>query len=106
MPIVVQKYGGSSVADISKLRKVADQVVRARAAGDDVVVVVSAMGKTTDNLLGLAREAALPPDATIANGSAAPEPAKRELDMLVGRITLGVLVLTAIGGGLGLLLAR
>ena len=94
MPIVVQKYGGSSVADISKLRKVADQVVRARAAGDDVVVVVSAMGKTTDNLLGLAREAALPPDATIANGSAAPEPAKRELDMLLStgeRVSMSIL---------------
>ena len=94
MPIVVQKYGGSSVADIDKLRKVADQVVRARAEGNDVVVVVSAMGKTTDNLLGLAREAALPPDAALANGSAAPEPAKRELDMLLStgeRVSMSLL---------------
>ena len=68
--------------------------MRARAAGDDVVVVVSAMGKTTDNLLGLAREAALPPDASIANGSAAPEPAKRELDMLLStgeRVSMSIL---------------
>lgn len=94
MAIVVQKYGGSSVADIGKLRKVADQVARARAEGHDVVVVVSAMGKTTDNLLGLAREAALPPDAALANGTSAPEPAKRELDMLLStgeRVSMSLL---------------
>jgi len=83
MAIVVQKYGGSSVADIQKLRSVADQVVQTKNQGHDVVVVVSAMGKTTDNLLSLAREAALPPDVAVANGSAAPEPPKRELDMLL-----------------------
>ena len=51
MPILVQKYGGSSVADTKKLAEVADKVVAAKRAGDDVVVVVSAMGKTTDGLL-------------------------------------------------------
>ncbi|MCC6666913.1 MAG: aspartate kinase [Polyangiaceae bacterium] len=103
MPIVVQKYGGSSVADIGKLRQVADQVARTRAAGDDVVVVVSAMGKTTDNLLGLARQAALPPDATVESGSAAPEPAKRELDMLLStgeRVSMSLLSIAMHARGL------
>jgi aspartate kinase len=52
--IVVQKYGGSSVADVEKLGRVADRVVAARADGHEVVVVVSAMGKTTDQLLAMA----------------------------------------------------
>lgn len=94
MAIVVQKYGGSSVADIGKLRKVADQVVRAKSEGNDVVVVVSAMGKTTDNLLALARDAALPPNAQTDSGTAAPEPAKRELDMLLStgeRVSMSLL---------------
>lgn len=88
MAVVVQKYGGSSVADIDKLGQVADQVVAARAAGHDVVVVVSAMGKTTDNLLELARRAASVGDAS------EPEPAKRELDMLVStgeRVSMSLL---------------
>ena len=50
MAIVVQKYGGSSVADLAKLSCVADWVVASKRAGNDVVVVVSAMGKTTENL--------------------------------------------------------
>ena len=70
MAIVVQKYGGSSVADVEKLGQVADKVVAARQAGDDVVVVVSAMGKTTDQLLALAKQV----DET---------PRRRELDMLL-----------------------
>ncbi|MCA9599416.1 MAG: aspartate kinase [Myxococcales bacterium] len=84
MSVVVQKYGGSSVADIDKLRAVADQVVRAKEHGNDVVVVVSAMGKTTDNLLSLAQKA--------ADGAA--EPPKRELDMLVStgeRVSMALL---------------
>ncbi|AKF06434.1 aspartate kinase [Sandaracinus amylolyticus] len=70
MAIVVQKYGGSSVADVEKLGRVADKVVAARRAGEDVVVVVSAMGKTTDQLLALAKQV----DET---------PPRRELDMLL-----------------------
>jgi aspartate kinase len=70
MPIVVQKYGGSSVADVDKLGRVADKVVAAKRAGDQVVVVVSAMGKTTDQLLALAKQV----DET---------PPRRELDMLL-----------------------
>ena len=55
MGVLVQKYGGSSVADVEKIGKVADRVVAAKRAGEDVVVVVSAMGKTTDGLLALAK---------------------------------------------------
>jgi aspartate kinase len=51
---VVQKFGGTSVADADRIRAVADHVARSRRAGDDVVVVVSAMGKTTDDLVRLA----------------------------------------------------
>jgi len=68
--IVVQKYGGTSVADAERIQAVADRVVRYREHGHDVVVVVSAMGHTTDELLALAGEVA-----------AVPEP--RELDMLL-----------------------
>jgi len=70
MPIVVQKYGGTSVADPGRIRAVADRVVRAREAGNDVVVVVSAMGDSTDELLAMATEIT-------------PIPEPRELDMLL-----------------------
>ncbi len=88
MAVVVQKYGGSSVADLAKLRLVADQVVAARRRGDDVVVVVSAMGKTTDRLLAMAREAAAP------EGASEGEPPRRELDMLLStgeRVSMALL---------------
>jgi len=52
--LAVQKFGGSSVADADRIRAVADRIARTRGAGDDVVVVVSAMGNTTDGLLRLA----------------------------------------------------
>ncbi|MBW2276694.1 MAG: aspartate kinase [Deltaproteobacteria bacterium] len=81
MSIIVQKYGGSSVADADKLRKVATKVCACRADGHDVVVVVSAMGKSTNELLALAKQMA-------------PNPPRRELDMLltVGeRITCALL---------------
>ena len=68
--IVVQKYGGSSVADVERLRIVADRVMRTKRQGHDVVVVVSAMGDTTDDLLALAR-------------TVSPNPDRRELDMLL-----------------------
>jgi aspartate kinase len=70
MSIVVQKYGGSSVADVSKMKRVAERVMATRRAGHDVVVVVSAMGDTTDDLLALAKEVSSNPD-------------RRELDMLL-----------------------
>ncbi|MEZ4224185.1 MAG: aspartate kinase [Polyangiaceae bacterium] len=89
MPVVVQKYGGSSVADIDKLSRVADQVVQTKKAGHDVVVVVSAMGKTTDSLLSLAAQAAR--SAETISDAGAP---KRELDMLVStgeRVSMSLL---------------
>src|SRR5438105_12650767 len=70
MSTIVQKYGGSSVADVTKLKQVADRVMRTRREGHDVVVVVSAMGDTTDELLDLARQVS-------------PNPDRRELDMLL-----------------------
>jgi aspartate kinase len=81
MAIVVQKYGGSSVADVDKLRQVAERVMKIRRAGHDVAVVVSAMGDTTDDLLGLARKVSSNPD-------------RRELDMLLSageRISMALL---------------
>ncbi len=70
MSVVVQKYGGSSVADVSKIQRVAERVMATRRAGHDVVVVVSAMGDTTDDLLALAKQVS-------------PNPDRRELDMLL-----------------------
>jgi aspartate kinase len=72
LPVVllVQKFGGTSVADPDRILAVADHVARTRRAGDDVVVVVSAMGKSTDDLLRLAREVS-------------EHPKGRELDMLL-----------------------
>ncbi len=87
MSVIVQKYGGSSVADVQKIGIVADRVVAAKREGHDVVVVVSAMGKTTDGLIELAKRAAE------AEGAGA-EPPRRELDMLVStgeRVTMALL---------------
>jgi len=68
--IVVQKYGGSSLADAASIKRVAQRIVAAKKAGNDVVVVVSAMGDTTDELLALAHQVS-------------PLPQGRELDMLL-----------------------
>jgi aspartate kinase len=68
--VIVQKYGGSSVADAEKIRRVAARVAETRASGRQVVVVVSAMGDTTDELLALARKVT-------------DDPHRRELDMLL-----------------------
>jgi aspartate kinase len=81
VPIVVQKYGGTSVADVSRIRKVAERIMRTKAAGYDVAVVVSAMGDTTDELLAMARQVSANPD-------------RRELDMLLSageRISMALL---------------
>lgn len=96
MAIIVQKYGGSSVADVQKIALVAERVVATKRAGHDVVVVVSAMGKTTDELLTLARRSA----ATSGEGSEAP---RRELDMLVStgeRVTMALLSIAIHARGL------
>ncbi|HEY6421876.1 MAG TPA: aspartate kinase [Pseudonocardiaceae bacterium] len=70
MAIVVQKYGGSSVESAERIKKVAELIVETRNGGNDVVVVVSAMGNTSDELLELANQVS-------------PEPHERELDMLL-----------------------
>ncbi len=70
MGLVVQKYGGSSVATAERIKRVAERIVATRKAGHDVVVVVSAMGDTTDELLDLAQQVS-------------PVPPARELDMLL-----------------------
>ena len=83
MSLVVQKFGGTSVGDADRIRAVADHVARTRRRGEDVVVVVSAMGKTTDDLLRLADDV-----------SAAKPP--RELDMLLTageRVSMALLVM-------------
>jgi aspartate kinase len=81
MGIIVQKFGGSSVADAEKIQRVAQKVVATRQAGHEVVVVVSAMGNTTNDLLTLAR-------------SVDPQASRRELDMLLSvgeRISMSLL---------------
>src|SRR5690242_13760982 len=83
MSIVVQKYGGSSVADVDRLRAVAKRVMETRRQGHDVCVVVSAMGDTTDDLLAMAKRVS-------------PNPHRRELDMLLSageRISMALLSL-------------
>ncbi|MEI6351843.1 MAG: aspartate kinase [Verrucomicrobiota bacterium] len=81
MAVVVQKYGGSSVADADKIREVARRVICTRDQGHQVVVIVSAMGDTTDHFLELARKVS-------------PNPERRELDMLLSageRIAMALL---------------
>lgn len=73
MGLVVQKYGGTSVANVDKIRNVAERVIKTKEAGNDVVVVLSAMAGETDKLIGLALQAAEDPDpreydALIATG--------------------------------------
>ena len=70
MALIVQKYGGSSVADTGRIKRVAQRVAQAKAQGNQVVVVVSAMGSTTDKLIGLAHQVSKHPD-------------RRELDLLL-----------------------
>ena len=83
MSLIVQKYGGSSLADAESIKRVAKRIVETRKAGNEVVVVVSAMGDTTDELLDLAEQV-----APIATG--------RELDMLLTageRISMALLAM-------------
>ena len=70
MSLIVQKFGGTSVADAERIKRVATRVAATRRAGNDVVVVVSAMGGTTDQLIDLARQVS-------------PSPPGREMDMLL-----------------------
>jgi len=84
MSIVVQKFGGTSLADSARIKAVADRVEATRRSGNDVVVVVSAMGETTDQLVGLAAELS-------------DDPSPREMDMLLSageRISMALLAIT------------
>ena len=90
MALVVQKYGGSSVADADGIKRVAQRIVSARKAGDNVVVVVSAMGDSTDELIDLANRVS-------------PLPPGRELDMLLTageRISMALLAMAIASLGL------
>ena len=82
--IIVQKFGGTSVADTDKIKNVAKAVIKERNNGNDVIVVVSAMGHTTDYLVKMAKEIS-------------ENPSSREMDMLlstgegVSKISLAIL---------------
>ena len=83
MSLIVQKYGGTSVANPESLKVVADKIISAKEDGKQVVVVVSAMGSSTDELIALANEL-----------SETPSP--REMDMLLSageRITMSLLAM-------------
>lgn len=81
MPLIVQKFGGTSVSSPARIKRVALRIIETKQAGNDIVVVVSAMGGTTDKLLKLAR-------------TVSPSPVRRELDMLLSageRISMSLL---------------
>ena len=83
MALVVQKYGGSSVADAESIKRVAKRIAEAKRAGNDIVVVVSAMGDTTDDLIDLAHQVS-------------PLPPQREMDILLTageRISMALLAM-------------
>ncbi|MFN3866742.1 MAG: aspartate kinase [Demequina sp.] len=91
MPLVVQKYGGSSVTDADALKRVARRIVETRRAGNDVVVAVSAMGDTTDDLIDLAN-------------AVTRDPAPREMDILLTageRISMALLAMAIRELGVG-----
>lgn len=87
MSLVVQKYGGSSVANAERIRNVAARIARGRESGDDMVVVVSAMGDTTDDLISLAHQLVEQPD-------------EREMDVLLstGEIVSSTLLAMTLKG--------
>jgi aspartate kinase len=88
--LIVQKYGGSSVADAESIKRVAKRIVQTRRAGNDVVVAVSAMGDTTDDLIDLAHQVT-------------PQPDPREMDMLLTtgeRISMALLAMAIKSMGL------
>ena len=88
--LIVQKYGGSSVANAERVFNVAKRIMRTRMEGNDVVVVLSAQGKTTDGLIAKAKEIN-------------PKPSRREMDMLLSTgeqqsVALMAMAISAIGG--------
>ncbi|MCA1057829.1 aspartate kinase [Rossellomorea aquimaris] len=89
MSIIVQKFGGTSVGSVERIQNVASRIIEEKERGNDVVVVVSAMGKTTDTLVGLAREITS-------------QPSKREMDMLLStgeQVTISLLTMALIQSG-------
>jgi aspartate kinase len=89
MALIVQKYGGTSVGEVDRIKNVARRITQARAAGHDVVVVVSAMAGETDRLIGLAQKMAERPD-------------ERELDVILAtgeQVSIGLLSLAIQGLG-------
>lgn len=91
MPLVVQKYGGSSVADATAIKRVANRIVESKRAGNDVIVAVSAMGDTTDELIDLAN-------------AVTSDPAPREMDILLTageRISMALLAMAIRELGVG-----
>jgi aspartate kinase len=87
--IIVQKFGGTSVGSVERIQNVASRILEEKNRGNDVVVVVSAMGKTTDTLVGLAREITS-------------QPSKREMDMLLStgeQVTISLLTMALIQEG-------
>ncbi|MEL3974725.1 aspartate kinase [Rossellomorea oryzaecorticis] len=89
MSIIVQKFGGTSVGSVEKIQNVASRILEEKNRGNDVVVVVSAMGKTTDTLVGLAREITS-------------HPSKREMDMLLStgeQVTISLLTMALLQAG-------
>jgi len=90
MALIVQKYGGTSVCSVERIHRVAEQVVEARRAGHDLVVVLSAMSGETDRLVRLAHEVT-------------PSPDEREMDMLLStgeRVTIALLAMDLRGRGI------
>ena len=89
MALIVQKFGGTSVGSVEKIKNVANRVIEEAENGNEVVVVVSAMGKTTDQLVSMARD---------ISGS----PSKREMDMLLTtgeQVTISLLTMALIEEG-------
>ncbi|RYL93828.1 aspartate kinase [Sporolactobacillus sp. THM7-4] len=89
MSLKVMKFGGTSVATTERLQKVADRIIKAKEAGDQVIVVVSAMGKTTDSLVSMARKVS-------------DRPSKREMDVLLStgeQVTIALLSMVLIERG-------
>ena len=96
MALIVQKYGGTSVGSPERIKNVARRVAKARAQGHDVVVVVSAQGDTTDDLIAKAAEITHNPSA-------------REMDMLLAsgeQISISLLAMALILAGIGWSLKR
>ena len=90
MGLIVQKYGGTSVGDAERIRKVAARLIATQRAGHDVVAVISAMAGVTDNLIKLARQMS-------------PEPSEREMDSLLATgeqcaSALTAMAVNALGG--------